>query len=1175
MRKYLLLLFTTAMGVVSYSQDFSNKGKDFWIGYANHVRMYTSQPAQEEKMSLYITSDVNTTGSVDISGIGFSQAFSVTANQILVIDIPKTARLNADGLFNLGIHVTALRPIVVYAHIYAQNVSGASVCLPTNTLGKEYFSVNYTQKSNETPAYSYMLAIATEDNTTIEITPTTNTKQGWLAGTVHSVNLNKGQIYQVLAENDLTGSTIKSVANSGGCKRIAVYCGSGKVYITNSMCTNNSADNLFQQMYPTSTWGKNFITVSSKNGVVADQTNIYRVVKGDPNAVVTVDGNVIPNSSFTNGFYYEFSGPGVHIISGDKPIMVAQYFTTENCYGNATPGDPEMIYLNPIEQTINNVTLYSSQYFQIQQHYVNIVIRNSGTALSSLKIDGQPVSGYFYPVPLDPTYSYARIPVQVGTHNISSDSGFNAIAYGFGMAESYGYSAGTNLKDLYQYVTIQNEYGIVNFPAGCKNSPFRFAMTFPYQPTLIKWVFGSTLNGMGVADTTINNPVYDSTWVVNGRTLYRYKLNRISTIVATGTYPIKVIANNPTSDGCSGEQEIDYDLQIFERPTASFTASTNGCLSDSVAFFDNTNGQGRPVIRWNWDFADGGSSSIRSPKHKYASANSYVVHFSAITDVGCISDTAQQTIAISNPPLADFSTSAFTCVNNAVTFTDKSNPTGSTLVKWSWDFGDGQNLAATNGNPVSHSYNNVAPFTVSLQVETSTGCKSTITNKPIKINYVPVSNFGLPEVCLRDPYAQFTDSSTISDGSAAQFTYLWNFGDPYSNPDNPNGSTQKNPQHHFSKDSIYTVRLTVTSKDGCADDSTKQFVVNGAVPQAGFQVNNLNTLCSDKDVSLVDNSTVDFGSIVKVEIYWDYTNDPTKKTTDEDPRPGKIYSYRYPQLSSATSKQYQILYVAYSGVNCVSTLTKTITILATPQIEFDALAGVCEEVTPFEVTTARELSGIQGSGVFSGAGINATGVFNPALAKPGPHLLRYTFNATNGCSNYKEQTITVNPTPTVNLGSDKTVLEGGYITIVPITSGNNLSYLWTPPTGLDNSTIKTPKVAPPTDITYTLTVTSSDGCVASDEVFVKLLKQIKVPNAFSPNNDGINDKWEIQYLESYPGCTIDIFNRYGQTVFHSTGYNKPWDGTYNGTPLPVGTYYWVINPKNGRQAVTGSVTIIR
>src|SRR4030095_8544707 len=103
MRRSLLLLFISAMGLVAYPQDFSNKGKDFWIGYANHVRMYNPSVAQQEKMSLYITSDVSTTGLVEIPGIGFSQAFSITANQINVIDIPRTARLIDDGVFNLGI----------------------------------------------------------------------------------------------------------------------------------------------------------------------------------------------------------------------------------------------------------------------------------------------------------------------------------------------------------------------------------------------------------------------------------------------------------------------------------------------------------------------------------------------------------------------------------------------------------------------------------------------------------------------------------------------------------------------------------------------------------------------------------------------------------------------------------------------------------------------------------------------------------------------------------------------------------------------------------------------------------------------------------------------------------------------------------------------------------------
>ncbi|MGC8064221.1 MAG: gliding motility-associated C-terminal domain-containing protein, partial [Sediminibacterium sp.] len=71
------------------------------------------------------------------------------------------------------------------------------------------------------------------------------------------------------------------------------------------------------------------------------------------------------------------------------------------------------------------------------------------------------------------------------------------------------------------------------------------------------------------------------------------------------------------------------------------------------------------------------------------------------------------------------------------------------------------------------------------------------------------------------------------------------------------------------------------------------------------------------------------------------------------------------------------------------------------------------------------------------------------------------------------------------------------------------------------------------------------------------------------------DRWHIQYLESYPGATVDVYNRYGQLVFSSIEYSVDWDGTVNGKPLPIGTYYYVINPKNGRKIISGSVTIIR
>jgi len=172
-------------------------------------------------------------------------------------------------------------------------------------------------------------------------------------------------------------------------------------------------------------------------------------------------------------------------------------------------------------------------------------------------------------------------------------------------------------------------------------------------------------------------------------------------------------------------------------------------------------------------------------------------------------------------------------------------------------------------------------------------------------------------------------------------------------------------------------------------------------------------------------------------------------------------------------------------------------------------------------------------------------------------------------------TVTVNPLPVVNAGENKVIHEGNAVVMDATTTGSNPTYLWTPATGLDNSTVLDPIASPVFTTTYTLTVTTADGCTATDDVQITVLKKLHIPNAFSPNKDGINDTWELPYLKDYPGCTVEIFNRYGQQVFYSTGYNTPWDGTMNNQPLPVATYYYIINPKNDTPVITGSVTILR
>ena len=98
----------------------------------------------------------------------------------------------------------------------------------------------------------------------------------------------------------------------------------------------------------------------------------------------------------------------------------------------------------------------------------------------------------------------------------------------------------------------------------------------------------------------------------------------------------------------------------------------------------------------------------------------------------------------------------------------------------------------------------------------------------------------------------------------------------------------------------------------------------------------------------------------------------------------------------------------------------------------------------------------------------------------------------------------------------------------------------------------------------------------SDQVLIKVLKIPRIPNTFTPNGDGINDYWEIQYLKDYPNAKVQVFTRTGQLVFETrNGYLKPWNGTLNGKPLPFDTYYYIIEPESGRKPVTGYVTIVK
>jgi len=613
------------------------------------------------------------------------------------------------------------------------------------------------------------------------------------------------------------------------------------------------------------------------------------------------------------------------------------------------------------------------------------------------------------------------------------------------------------------------------------------------------------------------------------------------------------------------------DIIVVPPPHIIFSVADTTCEGDTTVITNNTAVPGIITVGWNWDFGDGHTSTQKNPRHLYASGGDYTITLTATMNLGC-SSVSRKTIHIIPHIGVDFDFATFDCKLRSITFTDKTVVPEGIIISRKWDFGDGDTSVVQNTTPFQHAYDTTGTYHVKLTIVTDKGCSAVIT-KDVTVYPSPEVNFILPEVCLTDSYAQFKDSTFIADNTA--MTYLWNFGDDHANVANPNTSTAQNPTHKYTEAKQYQITLTVTSAAGCQQILTKLFTVNGSIPKADFDVLNPQTLCSNRDVYFNNRSTVDFGNITKVIWFYD-TSDMSVTEIDENPYPGKLYRHKYPEINlPQATKNYQVKMLAFSGQNCVSEKDQSITILAAPTLTFNAPDSVCLNFGPIQFA-AQEATAINGSGTYSGTGVTSTGLFDPEKTGVGTFDISYIYATASGCIDTIIHKIKVNPVGTVDAGPGATILAGGTTMLHAKASGDDITYAWLPATGLSSTTIPDPVVNLDKDMTYTLTVTNKYGCSVSDQVTIKVLQAPVIPNTFTPNGDGINDNWVIKYLDSYSGCTVDVFNRNGQKVYTSVNYSSTgWDGRFKGKDLPVGVYYYIIDPKHGRKTFSGYVAIIR
>ncbi|MFK8038031.1 MAG: HYR domain-containing protein [Crocinitomicaceae bacterium] len=164
--------------------------------------------------------------------------------------------------------------------------------------------------------------------------------------------------------------------------------------------------------------------------------------------------------------------------------------------------------------------------------------------------------------------------------------------------------------------------------------------------------------------------------------------------------------------------------------------------------------------------------------------------------------------------------------------------------------------------------------------------------------------------------------------------------------------------------------------------------------------------------------------------------------------------------------------------------------------------------------------------------------------------------------------------PTIDAGADL-VIDAGKNIDISASSTNADLFDWEPIEGLDDPSSENPNADPMYTTTYSILVTSPDGCIASDTLNIKVIPVIEVNNFMSPNDDGKNDTWIIKGHYLLDNCVIQVYSSWGNLVYESNnGYDNKWDGTFRDKDLPAGVYYYIISCESDNP-IKGSVTLVR
>lgn len=611
-----------------------------------------------------------------------------------------------------------------------------------------------------------------------------------------------------------------------------------------------------------------------------------------------------------------------------------------------------------------------------------------------------------------------------------------------------------------------------------------------------------------------------------------------------GTQPINynwinpALTNSVISNLCSGT----YYVQMSDAAGCVRTASVaiDPLVSLTVSPFVylpscNTNdgsislviAGGTPSYNIAWNPPAGSSASLTN-------LGSGVYSYTVI-ESGINSCSVSHTLNLSNKtaPLIQASQSDVICFGNCTGEISASASGTSTPFSYLWSTG-------VNTQTIS----NLCKGVVSLSVTDAVGC---IAMESFTITENPLLQLGIANVqnpsCSGDCDGLIT---LVPTGGVSPYTYTWSAEGMTSNP------------AISLCDGVYTA--SVADARGCVLTSPA-YTINSA-SSVSLDVTTFNSSCSsapDGSITLLVS-----GGVSEYSINW---QGPSNFTSSEH------------NLANISSGLYTLSVT--DGLGC----RKDSSLLVSPSITVVAQAGADPVICPETGTVVLNAANSTGSSDYKwyklGDRINSLGsgstLFVGHLSEPTAYILVATATVAT-CASEDTVLVRLHNLPSVNAGRDfmvpvhSSVTIGGYPT-----HWTPATLLWSPSIYLNDSTVSNPIATNTINVTFTLTVTDANGCSASDSVRVHLYPELNITSGFTPNNDGKNDLWIIDYIEQFPDNTVEIYNRWGDAVFSSSGYQVPFDGKYKGADLPVGTYYYIIklNHPGYPKPITGPLTIFR